>query len=388
MKEFLIIGFAQCLFFILFLRIQKVNLIANKLLIIWLFSIGFSLFLNYLYVTNYIKYTPHLIGLDTAFPFLYGPIIYLYTTFLTGQKNKFEKTHFLHFIPFLTYFIIVFFTFYIKNGTEKIAFLNQIHLGNFTLDLKIAIYLKFIHATVYLILTFFKLKVHRLKIVSNFSNLEKVNLNWLQIILYSLTAVYIIKCIFISLPFIGFKINIGQTEAFSDIAVVFFVWIIAYKGISQIQIFKNTQSIIDENILLQHIENIDGRVENKIIELKYQSSTLSESKRQEYFEIITSFMLKEKPYLDPILSISDFSEKIDLPSKVVSQIINEKSGMNFFNYINTYRVEEVKSRLNDNSFQHLTILGIALDCGFNSKSAFNNVFKKMTGFTPSEYMKK
>ena len=98
-------------------------------------------------------------------------------------------------------------------------------------------------------------------------------------------------------------------------------------------------------------------------------------------------MIKVKPYLDRELTIYDLSRQLQIPRHILSEIINEHMGKNFYNLVNDYRVEEVKSRLETDDYKHLTILGIAFDSGFNSKSSFNTIFKEKTGSTPSEYLK-
>ena len=96
-------------------------------------------------------------------------------------------------------------------------------------------------------------------------------------------------------------------------------------------------------------------------------------------------MEAEKPYLDADISLPELANKLEIPSHHLSRVINEQLGTNFFDFINQYRIEEVKARINNPEFDKLSLLGIAFDSGFNTKSAFNRVFKKMTGLTPSEY---
>ncbi|HMM17137.1 MAG TPA: AraC family transcriptional regulator, partial [Petrimonas sp.] len=104
-------------------------------------------------------------------------------------------------------------------------------------------------------------------------------------------------------------------------------------------------------------------------------------------EKISHFVETEKAYLNPDLSLPQLAETLDVPSHHLSRVINDQFGVNFFNFINRYRIEEVKAKIGNPEFQNLSILGIAYDSGFNSKSAFNRVFKKMEGMTPSEYRK-
>lgn len=93
----------------------------------------------------------------------------------------------------------------------------------------------------------------------------------------------------------------------------------------------------------------------------------------------------EKPYLNGDLTISDLARRTGIPRHYITEVLNEKHGRNFFTFVNEYRVREVISRINDPKYQHYTILAIAFDSGFNSKSTFNTFFKAYTGKTPSDF---
>ena len=120
---------------------------------------------------------------------------------------------------------------------------------------------------------------------------------------------------------------------------------------------------------------------------KYSSSGLKESEAKLYIEKLNNHMAAEKPYLNPDLTLPQLAEEVNIPSYYLSQIINERLGVHFFDFINRQRVEDVKLRISDSQYNNYSILGIAFESGFNSKSAFNRVFKKFTGLTPSEYKK-
>ena len=98
-------------------------------------------------------------------------------------------------------------------------------------------------------------------------------------------------------------------------------------------------------------------------------------------------MQTKKPYLNPELNIYQLSDDLKLKKHHLSQVINEKSGMNFFDFVNTFRVEEIKRNLANPSMTNYTLLGIGLESGFNSKATFNSAFKKFTGLTPSDFSK-
>ena len=149
------------------------------------------------------------------------------------------------------------------------------------------------------------------------------------------------------------------------IIVALVIYYIGYKGLYQPEIFTGT----DES------EPV----------VKYEKSTLDNEKATEYKEKLLTFMTSEKPYLDSLLTIKDLGQKITIPSYHLSQIINENFRQNFFDFINSYRIEEAKRQLHDPKNNHISIQGIAFEVGFNSKSAFNNAFKKYTDMTPSEF---
>src|SRR6266498_1011760 len=99
-------------------------------------------------------------------------------------------------------------------------------------------------------------------------------------------------------------------------------------------------------------------------------------------------MRKEKSYLQSELSLNQLAAELSVKPKILSQIINEKLGQNFFDFINTYRIEEAKRLLVEHEDPKITVLEILYEVGFNSKSSFNTVFKKNTGLTPSDFKKK
>jgi AraC-like DNA-binding protein len=120
---------------------------------------------------------------------------------------------------------------------------------------------------------------------------------------------------------------------------------------------------------------------------KYERSTLAPETGERYLRRLLQVMEAEKPYMDAELTVAKLAEKLSVPAPHLSQIINERLNQNFVDFINTHRVEEAKRRLQDLSKKHYSVLAIAEEVGFNSKSSFNSVFKKHTRMTPSEFRK-
>ena len=121
---------------------------------------------------------------------------------------------------------------------------------------------------------------------------------------------------------------------------------------------------------------------------KYQKSELKESFKENYCNRLTQAMEKEKLYLDPTLTLPSLAKRLSIPANHLSQIINESFNLNFHDFINQYRINECQKLFKDQTQNKRTVLEIAYSVGFNSKSTFNEAFKKRTGITPTEFIEK
>lgn len=120
---------------------------------------------------------------------------------------------------------------------------------------------------------------------------------------------------------------------------------------------------------------------------KYESSSLSPRQADEHLEKLLAYMEEEKPYLNGDLKMDDPANSLSIPSHHLSQIINERTGKNFFEFVNLYRVEEAKNLLADPEKKDFKILRVAFESGFNNKTTFNSAFKNEVGITPSHFRK-
>lgn len=131
-------------------------------------------------------------------------------------------------------------------------------------------------------------------------------------------------------------------------------------------------------------ENVAAEVE--IADRRYEKSGINEAQMNEYETALTAFMKKSRIYLDPDLSLEQLAAGMKMPKHHLTQLLNERMMKSYYNYINEYRINEAIDRLNNPSAT-VNMLSLAFDCGFNSRSSFNNHFKKITGSTPSAYRK-
>ena len=180
----------------------------------------------------------------------------------------------------------------------------------------------------------------------------------------------------------GINILISNNEInpliFAYAGFTFFAFAISFYGYRQQTVFIELKKQGEKSV----------KDENMASETRYEKSGLKENMAEKYKKLLLNYMLNEKPYLDGDLTIHDVSESLNIPRHHLTQVINENMKMNFYYFINEYRVEEAKNRLTDPKFMKFTILSIAYDSGFNSKSSFNGIFKKFTGCTPSDYRNK
>jgi ligand-binding sensor domain-containing protein/AraC-like DNA-binding protein len=143
-------------------------------------------------------------------------------------------------------------------------------------------------------------------------------------------------------------------------------------------------------LLIKRLPRIQERIlwrQASQVEDKYKRSSLTPGRSKRLLDRLLGIMEQEKPYLDPAMSLQMLAQRLDISKEDLSQVINEQLGKNFKNFLNFYRIEEAKKKLLDPRENQFVLLKIAFDVGFNSKSAFNASFKKVTGISPSEFRK-
>jgi AraC-like DNA-binding protein len=288
-------------------------------------------------------------GIGTSFGFLFGPLLYLYTKSITQKDYSFKKIHLIH----VALFVIIF-----------IASLVNLRISeNY---LYAALYLQ---TTPYIIACMKIILKYRQTLKNYFSSIDKLNLTWM---LYVVGAFFVMWMI----DFANFiMINLELTNHNLRISLVFLSLTINF--VFAILIFYKA---------LQHPEIFAGTTETEK-QQKYEQSRLTEEEKAEYLQKLRDYFNEEKPYLNPELTITEIAHKLNVSVKYLSQVINESLGKNFYDFINSYRIEEAKHQLIKKSGSKKTVLEVLYNSGFNSKSAFNSAFKKHTGFTPTEFRK-
>lgn len=386
-------------FLAVILMTKKGNTAADHVLAVWLCVIGFHLFLFYMQITGGTYDHAYLLGIQIPLPLLQGPLLYLYTLTVTGYQG-FLKKYWLHFIPVVLAYAALY-EFFWMSSAEKINVYKNEGAG-FEVHTGIILVATIISGFTYVVLSFYELRKYKKRITDEFSNTEKINLNWLRYLIYSILVIWII-----------ILLNGDDPMIFG--AVVIFVFFLGYFGIKHMGIFTYQQiiikeiaqtapgkiqpAIVDERIVdslpgtISHMKDdtitTDEEVsaEDSQEKTKYERSGLQKDAADKMYNDLTLLMETKKVFKNEELSLAELARLLQVHPNSLSQVINTYEKKNFYDYINTLRIEEFKALVTKKENQQYTLLSLAFECGFNSKTAFNRNFKKITGSSPTAYLK-
>ena len=362
----LLLGAAHGAFLALaLLHVSTGNTVALRLLALLTLTFAVDLGINFLSVSGYLVLHPRLAFIESAGMFLYGPLIYFYVLAMTAREQwHFSPRQWLHFLPFVVG-IALLVPFYSLSNESLIGMIYAgrdvaADLGSWAIGGLVVEVLPRLLIGAYLALGMRRLIQHGRDIRQQFSLIENISLNWLRNLLIALGALYVLY--FVALAFGGR----GPVENVLNIAMVVVVYTLGYMGLRQPAIFTQ-------------------RDEAAPAKPKYQRSALDDESSRMLLKELQELMANEQPYLDSKLTLAQLADQLKISSNYLSQIINQQTGSNFFDYINSHRVEAAKDILADPARARVGVLTIAMDSGFNSKSAFYTAFKHHTSLTPSQY---
>ncbi|MEC3908119.1 AraC family transcriptional regulator [Tamlana sp. 2201CG12-4] len=286
----------------------------------------------------------------------FTPILfYLSIVFFTNPNHKFKAKDTTLFVLPIIYLVLV-----ILNKTAHNNLQTYI------------IILVLTNTIIYIIKSYLKLRTHRRKITLFSSNTDDIDLKWLENIILVIVVMVVVISAF-NLIYIGLPLNL-----YLNIIMLGTSLFIAYNALKQKEIFPINEKHREEVIAIENDEVTNNTIKRKIL------------KDEELVELKSklNLLMKEKHlYLDQDINLASLSEDMQITPHQLSYIINNGFNQNFFKFINSYRIDKAKILLLDKSLDKLTILGIAYESGFSSKTAFNTTFKKLTNQTPSEFKK-
>ncbi len=289
----------------------------------------------------------------------FGPLLWFHAKALTGPSFRGERQQLFHFLPALVYVLV----YLVLAWPGELGKFNQPAVIYFT-PLSGLNWLALAHVLVYLSAALYDLRQHAHRLQSSFSSLEHLQLNWLHFLLCFCALDWMLVFVW---QLFGFQNELAQLPW---LFLSFVLYAIGYFALRQPEIFSG---------------EMRAALASMPAASKYQKSTLTTGKAEEYLHKLQEFMARQKPHRDSGLNLPGLAKMLALPPHHLSQIINEKLQQNFFEFVNRHRVAEAQQLLRDPARAHLNIAEIGFTAGFSSISAFNAAFKKITGITPSQF---
>jgi AraC-like DNA-binding protein len=338
------------------LWLSKENRRSNRYLSILLLTIALWLIDFFFTISGVYGQDPDFYFKPIYYSFAFGPLIYFYVKSLTNSAFRFRSIHLLHFIPVIAqaglYWFLTFKDYEFRNW-----YWQQVHLP---WTYRIEFNGTFLSLAIYIGLSFWLLRSYQKWVNNNFSESSRIRLDWLRLLL----ALFILLCVQWLVEVIlreAYEIYFGYN--YSVLILGLLTLILAYSGLDQESLAHIIYHKSNEDAESKKID-IDGEILSKI---------------QDRME-------NSRDYLDPSLTLKEFSDLLKIPRRTISEHLNHGLHKSFHDFVNSYRVEEVKRKLLSDDREKFTIESIAYDSGFNSKATFNRIFKKFTGVSPSNFI--
>ncbi len=336
-------------------RKSRANLFLSILLIAMSFSIAHIVFAAK--VIGHISDHVYSLG-DPSF-LLIAPLLWFYAKELTGDRVKFTWKLLGHFIPFLL-IVVCSLTFNSIRSEVFSDFIIEHHrfigiLFWILVVTQFSLYFYFLHR---------QTSDYRALVQQELSFTEGLYISWVR---FFMVVFFLINLFFLFSLFA--VIHLEQRYWHPQATALIFsisVFALGYKGMLQREVFFPVETTGEEI---------------------RQTKSSPEKPDQELIAKVNAFMEEKRPYLDSELTLTDLAQALGITRSQLSYLINSGMGHNFYDFVNKYRVQEVKRLMEDPKVRHYSMMGLALDAGFKSKSTFNLIFKRFTGLTPSEYQK-
>jgi len=290
-----------------------------------------------------------------------GPCLYFYTKCITNPKFKFQRTHFLHFIPLVLEFIFYRTALYRagSNGLylDEMPFYSYLYL--------IEQWLGVISILIYSVISLSLLVKYRTHLKDYYSKIEHLSHKWLITPILFFASYFIFWNVLTELDRFVFEGTLREYYFLPNFVLL-----------SIVTCWLGFRAFVQKERDVVHLKPFQ------------RQSTSNKVERDEEFLVkLKQIMETEQPYLKPELDLSTLAEFMEMKPKTLSAKINQNCHQNFYDLINSYRVEAFKKRLRASETNNMSLLGHAFESGFNSKSTFNHVFKKFTQQTPSQYFR-
>ena len=383
-----LLGAAQGVFLALALVAAKSgDTRAHRILALLTFVFSLDLGEEFLYQTGFFEAVPELLQVLAPIDLLYGPLVYLYVLQLTKPVSPGTGTrtrNYWHFLP-VPIGIVLLLPFFLLDGPQKLALTETLRTGGamesgtanvMLIELGATLFMlgTIVQLGMYLLFSIKRLIRHSHRIKNEFSDIDRINLAWLRNLLLGLSCIYLL---YLGDQFFPDLMGMNILGDMVTVMAVVLIYSMGYFGLRQPAIFTGALAAQPAAVQAGH----------DLAEEKYRRSGLDKETSRVFLDELTRHMQANKPYLEGDLVLPQLAQQLGISANYLSQVINEQLQVNFYDFINGYRVEEARGLMRNAGQKKANILNIALDSGFNSKSAFYKAFKKATSMTPTQYRK-
>ncbi|HSA56593.1 MAG TPA: helix-turn-helix transcriptional regulator [Gemmatimonadaceae bacterium] len=351
---------------------------ANRLLAALMLAFSVYLVGDVYYAAGLVRDFPHLFGISYPLPWLFGPLVYLYTVAASDSSRQFRPRDALHFAPVMIV-VVATLPIYLMSGADKIALLERLEAGDVPAVLTVLEPWKYVSGLAYSVLTVRHLLRHRRRVENSYSNTERVNLSWLLRLAGAAAAIWLLAVAIGIADLLPQSIQ-RPSDDLVGLAIAILVYAIGYMGLRQPEVHRYDGPAPEPPAGAAPAPRDRG-------EARYERSGLTDAEAAALEAELLALMAREHPYRDPDLTLADLADRLSTTPHKLSEVLNSELAQTFYDFVNSYRVEEVRRRLADAKSKRQNVLALAMDAGFASKSTFNQVFKKRTGQTPSSYRK-
>lgn len=368
---------------------------ANRVLAAFILALSAMLAQRFLSHSGLIYEHPHLQGATQYLRFLLGPCLYIYIQLLTRPDFQLRRGLLWHGVPALLS-LLVFIPVYLQPAIIKQAFIGA-YMAPFSEDMlratqegamlevatvyqiNLLLVIAFlVHWAGYAILSLIQLHRHRILVRSHFSSIDRITLRWLYGFVCLVLSISTVALVFIARYRTHPEFSFSGQEFIPTMLFTCMVYYVGFMGLRQPVIYRQPA----EKTAI--IENNTNRREGE--PRKYEKSGLSDSERQSTWAALQSYMDSDRPHQMPGLTLSMLADALDVRAAHLSQTINVEAGMNFFDFVNRFRVEEARQILQQKG-SDVPLSTMGYEVGFNSKSTFYTQFKKYSdGMTPRQYL--
>lgn len=376
-KVIFIIGSIQAFFLGILLLKKKSKKVNEKILPIWFFLLGLHLLLIFVISFGTFNSIVFLTILHITFPLIHFPLLFLYVNELIRNTEKFRFKNLLVFIPFFAFLTLQFFF-------TKPSSLSKYDVMKLTLPpggfVHFNLIINIVYGLVCTIMCLIQLRKFNKRIKDYVSNINEVNLKWLAHLILGFVSILFVAVVYILFIRIFYWEIPYNIDLFIYGSITIFIFSIGYYSIKKTHLINNKLSL-----LLVDMAEPGSLEPKKTKKEKYEVYGLKKNEALLLKNKLLKLMNEKKPYLDSELSLTQLAETLGTYKHYVTQVLNDELNQNFYDFINSYRIEEVKRLMKGSEFSNYKIYALALEAGFNSKSAFNRIFKNITGLTPSQY---